>query len=88
MRILHLYSWSSLSHCQQRLDYIDTTDTLLIYGSFTPQDQCHLLKQAPFLTGRCVWLSKAIPENPEIVNINHQQWLTLLSEHDKTHTWK
>ena len=88
MSTLHQYRWIDFRHCQQYLNFIDDTDALMIYGQFTAQDQQRLLKKAPFLADRCYWLSDAMPSISGYNHINHGQWLTLITQHDKTYTWK
>lgn len=88
MSTLHQYRWLNINHCHQYLTLLDNCDRLVIYGDFTPRDQQSLLKKVPSLIGRCYWLCDAGESFSDIHNINHQQWLTLITEHDKTYTWK
>jgi len=88
MSTLHQYRWSDLNHCQQNLHCVKRDDSLVIYGEFTTQDQHNMLQEAGFLAARCYWLSNEKSSIAEAQIINHQKWLTLITEHDKTHTWK
>ncbi|KAA3641526.1 MAG: hypothetical protein DWP95_06570 [Proteobacteria bacterium] len=88
MSTLHQYRWFNLDHCKQRLDLIEAEDTLLIYGEFTAQDQQQFIAATELLDIQCHWLNESPQSSPGITNINYQQWLTLIAEHDKTHTWK
>mgnify|MGYP001627841180 CR=1 FL=1 len=88
MTTLHQYHWRGFKSCQQKLPLMTDDDTLLIYGDFTEDDQYHFLKAAPKFSHRCFWLHHKPSQHTGIHNIDHQQWLTLITEHDKTHTWK
>lgn len=88
MSTLHQYKWQNLTHCQQRLHYLAADDALLIYGTFNRSAQQQLMAQHDILSARCFWLTNKPSRDDDIAHVNYQQWLTLIAEHDKTHTWK
>ncbi len=90
MSVLHQYRWQNLDHCQQRLGLITAGDSLLIYGTANQQETERFLTWVKKQPTPVYWLNHEAGEKNDmgIQSINYQQWLTLIEQHDKTHTWK
>lgn len=90
MSVLHQYRWHNENHFAKRIHLLRTGDSLVIYGCPQHLNPNRFLDPLVHLKIPIYWLSQksAHNQNSPMHPIDYDQWLTLIEQHDKTHTWK
>lgn len=92
MSTLHLCHWHNIKHLKKHLGLLSDKDSLLIFGDFTAEEinKLHEL-MINFSNPWYLVKSNKAPTlaNPDMTNeINHDQWLELVLQHNNTYAWK
>ncbi|MCB1582701.1 MAG: hypothetical protein R3E90_15915 [Marinicella sp.] len=92
MNTLHLCHWQNLVHLEQHLGLLSENDSLLIFGTFSVDEQKKIIDVMQDFSTNWYLVNKDI--DPNIANrhspheINHEQWLELIIQHNNSYAWK
>jgi len=89
MNTLHLCHWQNRNHFKLHLNLLGESDSLVIYGSI-PIEDMHWVTLNLDHSGVTWYLvkSQCRPNYTDQHEIDNEQWLTLIINHNKTLTWK
>ncbi len=92
MNTLHQCYWQvdsqNTEYWQRHFSLMDDHDSLVIYGPISVDDQHYLHKTIIHKRDRLYWLNTSSESSQLLTEINHDQWLRLLIQHNNSYTWK
>lgn len=88
MNTLHMYHWRDEATLLACLSLLGEGDSLVIYGAIEANDLLNMDKQLSKLTTTSYVVNDDNHPHINTNQINHSEWLQLITKHKNTLTWK